>query len=187
MALHTTSGYGSFHALTMDLPEQELCLGLEYLSEMLENEHRGIRKTAVECIVLICRVQLTEGRVGVQRYAVREMVGRIVEGIIGRLEGDENRSANGGGQGATGGGGGGLYKRKQDLVQLVGNLASFTLSDLRTRVLNLLVSLWKDPDSTVRQTSIKMVRMLGEQGVKEVVDAFNQSSGGKSGSERKRE
>jgi hypothetical protein len=72
-----------------------------------------------------------------------------------------------------------LFRRKVDYVRLVASLLKFTQNEiLRNRALGLLVELWKDPDSEVRVNSIKMVKMLGELGLKEVVNGFNESTTG---------
>ncbi|KAJ3055066.1 hypothetical protein HK097_011629 [Rhizophlyctis rosea] len=59
MALHGTSGYGLYHALSTTCPETRLIDAFQFISGMLENEHRGIRIAAVEALVTITKLQLS--------------------------------------------------------------------------------------------------------------------------------
>jgi hypothetical protein len=43
---------------------------------------------------------------------------------------------------------------------------------LRIAILNELIQLWRDPDSEVRATSIKMIHLMGSSGVPEVLEGF---------------
>ncbi|KAJ3041917.1 hypothetical protein HDV00_008426 [Rhizophlyctis rosea] len=59
MALHGTSGYGLYHALLTSSNENRLIAAFEFISGMLDNEHRGIRIAAVEALVTITKLQLS--------------------------------------------------------------------------------------------------------------------------------
>jgi hypothetical protein len=69
--------------------------------------------------------------------------------------------------------------QKVDYVKLISSLMAYiTNEQSRAGAIKLLVDLWRDPDAEVRVTSIKMIRFLGENGTKEVLDGFDEKKSG---------
>ncbi|KAI9350180.1 armadillo-type protein [Obelidium mucronatum] len=152
LALHATSGYGVYYALSLECEESALTNALKFLVDMLENEHRGIRIAAVEAFLTIAKIQLENGpRPDILRN-VQDTVTHFLDKL---LDGTE------------------LYRRKADYISLIAQLLVHVNDNfVIIKVLVLLVKLWKDPDSEVRIMSIKMVRLLGEVGIPQVMECF---------------
>ncbi|KAJ3213498.1 Jouberin [Dinochytrium kinnereticum] len=154
IALHCTSGYGLFHALTLASTDSRLVSALQTLADMLENEHRGIRMASVEAITAISRIQLEIS----PKPAVLGKIQELVQEFLNRLK-DENSFV--------------LFRRRADIINLMAQLLVF-VSDrpCRIEVLEQLIRHWKDPDSEVRTIAIKMLQHLGQSGLAEVVEGF---------------
>ncbi|KAJ3148056.1 hypothetical protein HDU89_004901 [Geranomyces variabilis] len=153
IALHAISGYGLFYALSTAATEARLIEAFHFLSEMLANEHRGIRIAAVEALVTTTMIQLEfsvkQGFVNKIKNIVQEFLSRLV---------DDNAE---------------LYRRKADQLNLMAQLIpSIKERSLRLQFIRVLVQLWKDPDTEVRVTSIKMIQLLGEAGLAEISECF---------------
>ncbi|KAJ3014030.1 hypothetical protein HKX48_005388 [Thoreauomyces humboldtii] len=157
IALHGISGYGIFHALSFASPETRLVESVQYIAEMLENEHRGIRIAAVEALVTISMIQL-ESNV---KPGFVNKIKSVVQTFLPRLV-DENAE---------------LYRRKADQLNLIAQLIPYIKErPLRLQFIRVLVQLWKDPDTEVRVTSIKMIQLLGEAGLAEIGECFKERS-----------
>ncbi|KAI9207546.1 armadillo-type protein [Polychytrium aggregatum] len=154
VGLHCTSGLGLFYAITQTSSEDALVKVITFLAGMLDNEHRGIRITTVEAILMIINLQLEADS---EKTGLITMIHALVKSLVKRLK-EEQYS---------------LYRRKADIINLVSQLLVF-VSDrlLRIEILQLFVNFWKDPDSEVRIASINMVKFLGESGMAEIGEAF---------------
>ncbi|KAI8611201.1 armadillo-type protein [Chytriomyces sp. MP71] len=152
LALHATSGFGVFYALSTGCAEKDIIESLDFLASMLENEHRGIRFTAVEAFLTISKIQL--------ETAPRPDILRKIQDTISWFLDKLTDSAD-------------LYRRKADYISVVSQLLPHVNdSFVVIKVLILLVKFWKDPDNEVRVIAIKMVRMLGELGIPQVMECF---------------
>ncbi|KAI9106007.1 armadillo-type protein [Phlyctochytrium arcticum] len=153
IALHGISGYGLFHALSTALSESQIVAAFQLLADMLENEHRGIRIAAVESLVTIAMIQL-EASI---KPGFTNKIKTVVQNFLARLT-DSNSS---------------LYRRKVDMINVMTQLISYVKErPLRLQFIGLLVHLWKDADAEVRVGAIKMIQVLGEGGVTEVAECF---------------
>ncbi|TPX59062.1 hypothetical protein PhCBS80983_g02729 [Powellomyces hirtus] len=157
IALHGISGYALFYALSTACAEVRLIDAFQFLSEMLGNEHRGIRIAAVEALVTTSMIQLEStpkpGFVNKIKTVVQEFLPRLV---------DENAE---------------LYRRKADQLNLMAQLVPCIKErTLRLQFIRVLVQLWRDPDTEVRVTSIKMIQLLGEAGLAEISECFKDTS-----------
>ncbi|KAI9005894.1 armadillo-type protein [Gaertneriomyces semiglobifer] len=153
MALHGISGYGLCHALSQASPETRLISAFQFLSDMLENEHRGVRIAVVEALVTLSMLQLQGGG----KASFIAAMQNIFQSFIVRLNEDA----------------GFLYRRKADIINVMAQLMSYVPdTELRSQLVSTLVRLWKDPDSEVRVTAIKMIQLLGESGLNEVNERF---------------
>ncbi|KAI8848354.1 armadillo-type protein [Chytridium lagenaria] len=154
IALHCTSGYGLFHALTLASTDNRLVSSIQFLADMLDNEHRGIRMASVEAITTITRIQIENAA----KPALMAKVDEQVHQFLDRLKGESSNS---------------LYRRRADIINLMAQLVVF-VSDrgCRIDVLEQLIRFWKDPDSEVRTIAIKMLQHLGESGLPEVIEGF---------------
>ncbi|KAJ3090469.1 hypothetical protein HK102_003650 [Quaeritorhiza haematococci] len=159
MALHGTSGYGLCHALSTTFPEAALISGFQFLVEMLENEHRGIRIAAVEAVITMIKLQLEAAPAqSQQQISLVNKIQLVTETYISRLIQDR----------AT------LYRKKADMINMMAQLLPFIKNRrLTIRTLHLLVDFWKDQDSEVRITAVKMIQLLGEAGLPEVIECFD--------------
>ncbi|KAJ3208349.1 hypothetical protein HDU82_002587 [Entophlyctis luteolus] len=147
LGLHALSCYSVYYALSRECPETSVANALQFIAGMLENEHRGIRMASVEAFLTVAQIQLENPD--------RPEIHRKVQDTIRVF----------------------LDKLKADYVGLVSQLLVFNSNPVVVlEVLVLLVKLWKDPDSEVRLVSIKMVRMLGEMGVPQVLECFQTDS-----------
>ncbi|KND03924.1 uncharacterized protein SPPG_01373 [Spizellomyces punctatus DAOM BR117] len=156
IALHGTSGYGLFHALSTAVPESRLMSAFQFLADMLENEHRGIRIAAVEALVTIVMIQL---EAAIKPGFVNKIKG-IMQNLLTRLQTVDDSAS--------------LYRRKADMVSVMAQLMTYVKERrLRLNFIRVLVQLWKDPDSEVRVAAIKMMQLLGERGVTEITECFN--------------
>ncbi|KAJ3046106.1 hypothetical protein HDV00_003856 [Rhizophlyctis rosea] len=69
-----------------------------------------------------------------------------------------------------------LYRRKADIINLLAQLVPHVKSRTeRINILRIFVQHWRDPDSEVRVTAIKMVQYLGESGIPEVMECLNEN------------
>ncbi|KAJ3101339.1 hypothetical protein HDU97_001433 [Phlyctochytrium planicorne] len=165
VALHCTSGYGLYHALTLVATDARLITAIQFLADMLENEHRGIRMAAVEAINTITKIQL-------ELSLKPTLLGKIQElttGFLARLKGNDSFS---------------LYRRRADIINLMAQLIGYVNDRTqRVDVLEQLLRYWKDPDSEVRTIAIKMLQHLGESGMPEVIEGFRIGNDGKNAPE----
>ncbi|KAJ3055306.1 hypothetical protein HK097_010884, partial [Rhizophlyctis rosea] len=70
-----------------------------------------------------------------------------------------------------------LYRRKADIINLLAQLVPYVNSRFeRINILRIFVQHWRDPDSEVRVTAIKMVQYLGESGIPEVLECLNENA-----------
>lgn len=155
LMLHCTSGYGLYYAMSKDCKDESMLEAVDFLAAMLENEHRGIRIAAVESIVTIVRTQLDSLR---PRTVLVEKIRSIINKMLGFLENDLREP---------------LYRRKADILHLMAELSVFT-SDrgMHLSAVWQLMKLWRDPDSEVRLTAMKMTLMLGEAGMAEILEGL---------------
>ncbi|KAJ3313925.1 hypothetical protein HDU76_002509 [Blyttiomyces sp. JEL0837] len=156
LALHGTSGYGLYFALSNGksleiggtCTDTQLNESVAFLSSMLDNEHRGIRIAAVEAVTTITRLQL-ESLVKANFVA---KIQEIISGFLGRL--------------------------KADMINLIAQLGIFVKErSLRHDIVKTIMQFWRDPDSEVRVISIKMIQLLAESGVQEVTENFHLRDG----------
>ncbi|KAI8822501.1 armadillo-type protein [Fimicolochytrium jonesii] len=156
LALHGISGYGLFHALSMASSEARLITAFQFLSNLLENEHRGIRIATVEALVSMTMIQLEPPAPPKATYV--NAIKTVITSFLPRLV-----------DGTTE-----LYRRKADLLTATAQLLPYIPGDraLRLDFIRVLVHLWRDPDGDVRTSAIKMVQMLGESGVAEITECF---------------
>ncbi|KAJ3084110.1 hypothetical protein HDU99_003321 [Rhizoclosmatium hyalinum] len=160
LALHATSGFGVYYALTLDCTEAQIISSLQFLTDMLQNEHRGIRIAAVEAFLLISKIQLENG----SRPDILRKTQDTVNEFLAKLEDGSE-----------------LFRRKCDYISLISQLLVNVNDNITIiKVLVLLVKFWKDPDNEVRIMAIKMVRLLGEMGVPQVMECFRADVGGDS-------
>ncbi|TPX45274.1 hypothetical protein SeMB42_g04067 [Synchytrium endobioticum] len=161
LSVHGTIAYGRFHVYS---PSSQTIAALEFLEDLLKQEHRGIRTAAVESISLIVRSHYTQ-------EAIQTKIIGMSEALVNRL--DVERAQ--------------LFRRKADLVyictQLVqyGRIAHRHLPVIASRLMHVLVELWTDADAEVRIMSIKMVKQMLEWEMPEAVALFKSTSSGKAG------
>eukprot|EP00842_Homolaphlyctis_polyrhiza_P001264 jgi/Hompol1/2138/HPOL_002083-RA len=66
-----------------------------------------------------------------------------------------------------------LYRRKADYITLISQLVMMIPNRAnRLKIIKLLVHMWRDPDSEVRVTAIKMIKNMGEASIPEVLECF---------------
>ncbi|KAJ3128551.1 hypothetical protein HK100_009127 [Physocladia obscura] len=152
LTLQATSSYGVYHALSLDCSESNIIDSLQFISDMLQNEHRGIRIAAVEAFLTVSKIQLENQDRPDILHKIQDTVTFYFEKLIDKSE---------------------IFRRKADYINLVSQLlVYFNDSNVVIKVLSLLVKFWKDPDNEVRIISIKMVRLLGEMGIPQVMECF---------------
>ncbi|KAJ3226007.1 hypothetical protein HK099_005713 [Clydaea vesicula] len=140
LALHGISGFGQFYALSSCCPNFELANSFIFLTEMLENEHRGIRIAAVEALSLVCKLQF---ELSVKEELLTQ-VQRITQLFINRLV-EENKT---------------LYRKKADMAEALAKLVVY-VPDRATRlsVISILVKFWSDADSE-EASSVELMNEL---------------------------
>jgi hypothetical protein len=161
--------------------DPKVLLSVQFLADMLENEHRGIRIAAVEALTTITRIQLEDS----VKPSFVDTIQDVINDFLSKILDDSSHT---------------LYRRvsikklpntraiipsntlillqKADIINLVAHLIIYiNHKDTRKQVINLLVKLWRDPDSEVRITAIKMVQLLGESGIPEVLEGFKSLPG----------
>lgn len=134
----------------------------QFLASMLDNEHRGIRSTAVETLVSITKARLENNQITASDKAgFLNKVHEVVSGFLKRFAEDAKS----------------LFRRKADMLILMAKLILHLSSrELKMDVITLLVKMWRDPDSEVRIVSIKMMLTLAEAKTAEVLECFGQQS-----------
>ncbi|KAI8809948.1 armadillo-type protein [Cladochytrium replicatum] len=154
IALHGTNGYGVYHALSTSCTEGRMVFGFQFLTDLVDCENRGIREAAVDALSTIASIQLEQGSMAVLLNKIQA----IITTIWKRLENEKDT----------------LYRRKAEMSSLISNLVCYVSDrDMRMGILKLLIDFWRDPDSEVRATAIKMVQRLGEAGLPEVRECFD--------------
>ncbi|KAJ3415514.1 RNA polymerase II associated protein 1 [Chytridiales sp. JEL 0842] len=154
LALHGTSGYSLYHALSTANVDAQVPPSIHFLAKMLENEHRGIRIAAVEALTTITRLQMETSVSPTFVNTIQE----VISGFLAKLLDESSQN---------------LYRRKADIINLIAHLLIYiNHKEMRRQVVNLLVRLWRDHDSEVRVTAIKMMQLLGESGIPEVLEGF---------------
>ncbi|KAJ1562766.1 hypothetical protein HK096_003736 [Nowakowskiella sp. JEL0078] len=154
LALHGTSGYGLYHALSKNCSEGRLINCFQFLTELLNNEHRGIRMISVEALSTLTSIQLEDETL---KDNFIKKIHSVVQQISKRVK-EENSS---------------LYRKKADMIMLLAQLSIHVEDRLvRLGIIRMLISMWRDPDSEVRSTSIKMVQLMSENNIQEVAECF---------------
>ncbi|KAL2913671.1 hypothetical protein HK105_206831 [Polyrhizophydium stewartii] len=159
IALHLLSGCGLFYSLTTAFRVDQIVDGFQFIADMLGDEHRGLRIAAVEALVTIVQIQVENGAAA----ELTDRVGVVVQDMLAKLTNEFST----------------LYRRKADYATLISQLVAFIPNpELRLRILRVLVQMWRDPDSEVRITAIKMVKRMGEAGLPEVLACFEDKNNG---------
>lgn len=141
LSLEVVSGYGMFYILTKDSTEVNLSKAFKFLAGLLDEEHRGLRLVVIE--ILVGMVKLKESFAGKEVFGAT--VKEVVYGFVNQLQNESHT----------------LYRKKADLSSLCSQLiSSFDDEEMQKKLLKLLIGMWRDGDSEVRQVSINMVQVL---------------------------
>jgi hypothetical protein len=117
----------------------------------------GVRSVSIEALCVICELQL--GRTDSQLTLFRGTIKKTGREIVDRLIKE------------------GMFRKRGDILLLASQLAVHVNDQqMRKDVLQLLVKAWRDPDSQVRQTAISRVKAMGEQGVPQVLECFQDAT-----------
>ncbi|KAJ3242402.1 hypothetical protein HDU78_001407 [Chytriomyces hyalinus] len=182
LALHATSGFGIYYALSTECTEANLIAALQFLADMLQNEHRGIRITAVEAFLTLSKIQLENttstsltppltavpGAIGTPQQPTLQLTQQRRPDLLRKIQDTVTLFLDKLTEGTE------IYRRKADYISLTAQLLTHVSNDafMVLKVLHLLVRFWRDPDNEVRIMSIKMVRLLGEMGIHQVMECF---------------
>ncbi|KXS12168.1 ARM repeat-containing protein [Gonapodya prolifera JEL478] len=155
VALQATLAFGLYHAVSPRVTDADLVHGFTFLMSLLDNPHRGIRASAVDCLSMIVERQLV--KMDSSPAHLLSVMSDTLENMLSKFDQEDSE----------------LDRKKSDIVFLIAHFCPYTTSkDVRLKVISLLVNLWRDPDSEVRATSIDAIEELGRKGVPEVLESW---------------
>jgi hypothetical protein len=144
--------------LIPDIDESRLVDYFDFLSKYLRNEHRGLRLIAIDGLSLYLSSQLGVSKSQDASYKpfLYERLDAFAKELIRNGIQEGHREVN-------------LYlinEKKADLLCFSAQLCSL-LSDTNmiSQIITLLIDGWRDIDSNVRKTCIKMIQYIGSLGI----------------------
>jgi hypothetical protein len=141
LSLHVLSGLGIYFTLTKEVPEDKLIEALEFLVPLMDEEHRGMRLVVIDCFVYMISL-LDKFN---QKEKLYNFVRSTFQQLLQKVETNYNQ----------------LYRRKADYASLLAQVSvHFSDREMHAQLLKLLLKMWRDADSEVRQVSINMIQVI---------------------------
>jgi hypothetical protein len=141
-----------------DTDEKRLVDYFDFLSKYLKNEHRGLRVVAIDGLSLYLSSQLGSSRSQKAGYKpfLLERFDAFAKELIGKNIQEGHREVT-------------FFlinEKRADLLCFSAQLcALLSDSSLVSQIITQLIDGWRDVDSNVRKTSIKMIQYVGSVGI----------------------